>query len=268
MQNLRKILRPILLPGGVALLLVSTFGLASAVGHRHGTDILHLFSRTSMANDGVVNNASGRVDLAQNKQGNANNQNLAIVVRNLETNGTYQLLALVDDDTNFVQVSEFHSDAAGRASLIYRKVGSSHGHGQGLGHGKLALPAVLDPISQIRASAISLNSTQTVLHADLTDPDKLAYLVKRDLGTNGVDASLRIFATVQQTQFRLAVFGLAAGNDYLLALNGGVVQTNSADAKGRLLINSLVDSPVDILDLHSVALWDSASNVVLRTALP
>jgi hypothetical protein len=266
MQNSRKI--SALLSAGAALLLVSTFSLASSAGRRHGTDILHLFSRTTMTTEGAATNASGRVELAQNKQGKANNQNLAILLRNLETNATYQLLTRVGD-TNFTQVSEFQADAAGRASLIYRKVGSSQGHGKGLGRGKSALPAALDPVSQIRELAISLNSTQTVLRADLTAPDKLAYLIKRDLGTtNGVDASLRIFATVQRTQFRLAAFGLTPEADYLLALNGGIVQTNSADAKGRLLINSLVESPVDILDLHSVALWDGASNVVVQTTLP
>jgi len=268
MPNTRRVLHPFVVSAVIALLFLSTFSLFSSIGRRHGTDILHLFSRTTMSNDGVLTNASGHVDLAQNKQGKANNQSLAIVLRNLETNSTYQLLALVDDATNFSQIVEFHSDASGHASILYRKVGSSNGHGQGLGHGKSALPAALDPLSQIRALQISVNNTQTVLHADLTDPDTLAYLIKRDLSTNTIDASLRIFATVHQTQFRLAASGLVAGNDYLLTLNGGIVQTNSANAKGRLLINSLVESPIDILDLHKIALWDSSSNVVLTTTLP
>jgi len=62
--------------------------------------------------------------------------------------------------------------------------------------------------------------------------------------------------------------GLTATNDYLLVLNGGIVQTNSADANGQLRIDSPLAVPTEILDLHSVALWDSASNVVLSTTLP
>jgi hypothetical protein len=46
------------------------------------------------------------------------------------------------------------------------------------------------------------------------------------------------------------------------------VQTNSTDASGKLSVSSLLQNPVDILDLHTVALWDSVSNVVLSTELP
>jgi hypothetical protein len=57
-------------------------------------------------------------------------------------------------------------------------------------------------------------------------------------------------------------------NDYFLVLNDGIVQTNSTDAGGKLTISSLLQNPVDILDLHTVALEDSVSNVVLSTELP
>jgi len=96
----------------------------------------------------------------------------------------------------------------------------------------------------------------------------LQYLIKRDLSTDTIEASLRIKATTSQTQFRLVASGLTPTTDYLLALNGGVVQTNTTDAKGSLAIKSLLENPGDILDIRSVALWDSASNVVLNTTLP
>jgi len=47
-----------------------------------------------------------------------------------------------------------------------------------------------------------------------------------------------------------------------------VVQTNNSSAKGRLDIRSLVATPPAILDVLSVDLWDSSSNVVLHTDLP
>jgi hypothetical protein len=102
----------------------------------------------------------------------------------------------------------------------------------------------------------------------LSSPDKLQYLIKRDLSTNTVEASLRIKATTSKTQFKLLASGLNATTDYFLVLNGAIVQKNSTDAKGRLLINSLLENPGDILDLRSVAVWDSTSNSVLSTTSP
>jgi hypothetical protein len=186
----------------------------------------------------------------------------------LTTNTTYQLLALIEDDTNLTQVTEFTTDDNGNAALRYRKNGN--GQGNGLGKGKSALPNALNPVSSIRELTIQNTGTQAVavLTADLTSPDKLQYLVKRDLSTSTVDASLRIKATTSQTQFRLIAAGLNPTNDYLLVLNGGIEETNTTDENGKLVITSLLQNPTDILDLHSVELWDSISNVVLSTTLP
>jgi hypothetical protein len=264
MHTPTRFAKTLLLCTGVAALTITS--VVAVSGHRRGTDILHFAVRKSMtAENGST--ASGHVDANQNKQGNANNQRLSILLKDLDTSGTYQLLARLDDDTNLTQVTEFQSDSAGRAALLYRKVGSSQGKGGGLGKGKSALPAVLDPLSDIRELAVSLNSTQMVLRADLTAPDKLQYLVKRSLSSGDVDALLQLKATVNTARLRLAVLGLDPTNAYLLALNGSVVESNSADPKGRLMISSSLN-PAEILDLHSVALWDAGSNVVISTTLP
>src|SRR5262245_38737819 len=252
----------VLIVGAIAALTSITL---LAGPHGHGTDILHFFVREAMTNEGVETNATGRVEANQNRQGNANNQRLKISVNGLATNTTYQLLALTDDNVDLTSVPQFDTDDHGRAAFDFRKQGNGNG---GMGHGKSALPDELDPLSQIRELAVFNGSTQAVLRADLTAPDQLQYLIKRDLSTNGVSASLRIKATTSQTQFRLTASGLNVTNDYLLVLNGGIVQTNSTDARGRLTISALLADPGDILDLHSVALWDSASNVVLSTELP
>jgi hypothetical protein len=230
----------------------------------HGTDILHLFVREGMTNTGVVTDASGLVRARQNEQGHANNQTLEIVAKGLDTNASYQLLAVVGDDTNLTLVTNFNSDAHGRLAVEYRDLGNGHG----FGHGRLPLPALLDPVSQVRGLTIANVSTQAVLTADLTVPDRLEYLVKRDLSTNAVDALLRVQANTHVTHFRLTASGLSPTTDYLLVLNGGVVQTNGTDGKGRLVIKSLLENPTDILRVRSMALWDSSSNVVLSTSLP
>ncbi len=254
--------------GAAAALAVSTLLAVPPVVHKHGTDILHFFVRATMTNQGVEPGAGGSVNAKQNQQGKANNQRLDIVVKGLTTNTTYQLLALLNDDTNLTQVTDFTTDGNGKAALQYRKMGNGNGHGGGLGRGKMALPNVLDPISNIRELTVLNASTQAVLRADLTAPNQLQYLVKRDLSTGNVDALLRIKATTKQTQFRLTASGLNPTNDYLLVLNDGIVQTNTSDANGKLVISSVLQTPTDILDLHTVALWDTASNVVVSTELP
>src|SRR5262245_6591010 len=262
---MKKLNPSIVLTVGVVIALASVSFLANAATHRRGTDILHFFVRKAMTSEGVETNATGRVEADQNRQGRANNQRLKISVNGLTTNTTYQLLALTDDNVDFTPVTQFDTDGRGRASVDFRKKATGNGR---LGRGQSPLPDELDPVSQIRELTVANASTQAVLRADLTAPDKLQYLVKRSLGTNDVNALLQIKATTNQTNFRLTASGLNPTTDYLLVLNGGVVQTNTTNAKGKLVIDSLLENPGDILDVRSMALWDSASNVVLETELP
>ncbi len=181
-----------------------------------------------MTNEGVLTNAAGQVALAQNEQGKADHQSLNVSLRGLETNTTYQLLVVVGSDTNFTVVTNFDTDAGGRATLSYGNKGNGHGKS---GHSKSSLPDALNPVADIHDIGIFDSSTQAVLTADLTMPDRLQYLIKRDLSnTNGVDAELLIKATTSQTRFRLTASGLNRANDYFLVFNGGIVQTNTGDA--------------------------------------
>jgi len=215
-----------------------------------------------MTNDGVETNASGAVDASQNKQGGANNQTLAISVKGLTTNTTYSLFAAAVGATNLTAVTNFTTDLNGNASLRYSNKGNGHGHGN-----KSPLPDSLNPLSSIQELDVFNSSTQAVLTADLTMPNKLQYLIKRDISSNGVSAALRIKATTSQTQFRLLASGLVATNDYYLTVNGGIVQTNTADANGKLNVTSL-NSTLPILQVNSLQLWDTSSNVVVGTTLP
>jgi hypothetical protein len=240
--------------------------------HSHGTDVLHLFSTTTMTNEGVETNASGRVTEAQNEQGNANHQSLNVSLRGLETNATYELEVAAGDDTNFTVVTNFDTDAKGNASLAYATNGNGHGSGHEKdkpGRGSNPLPDALNPVADIHAIGIVNSNAQSVLTADLTMPDRLQYLIKRDLSnTNGVEAELRIKANANQARFRLMASGLSPTNDYFLVFNGGIVETNSSNAKGRLMIASVVDPATDVLKIQLVELWDSSSNVVVSTELP
>jgi hypothetical protein len=257
-----------------AVLATATLLLArpSSEPRRHGTDILHFFARTTMVDSGSETNAIGRVEAGQNQQGAADIQRLEIFVSGLETNTSYALAALSGADTNFTSVARFDTDARGHAVLRYRRQdtgprGNPAGH-HGLGHGRSLLPDVLNPVSHIRELAIVDRSTQAVLTADLTLPDRFQYLIKRDLSTNGVTAFLRIKAGAKRAQFHLRAGGLTPTADYWLVVNGGTVQTNTSDARGRMEISSLMQPPTDILMVRSLALWDTSTNIVFSTELP
>jgi len=258
---------------GVAGLIAKPYG-GSQGG---GTSILHFFVRKSMSPEGSSSNATGFVDAKQNTQGNANNQRLNIAVGNLVANTAYDLFALLNDDTEFTFATTFTTDSHGGASLGYTTAGSGKGNGQG--KGKTPLPTVLNPLSNIRELAISntstqlvLVNTQVVLRADLTAPDKLQYLIKRKLATDGTEpnaeGALRIKATEKKVQFRLLAGNLNPATEYLFAINGSVVSSNASDADGNLSIVGLPGGAPDILDIHQVAIWNSVSNSVLSTTLP
>ncbi len=256
--------RSLLFTGTVALTAITLAASASVTVHKHGTDILHYFVHKVMLNTGLESAASAQVDSRQNQQGNANNQNLDILVKGLDTSATYLVFAFRDGDTNFTKVTEFSADKKGRAALHYRHLGN----GKAIGRGKLPLPDLMNPVSLVRALEICNVHTQAVLTADLTMPDRLQYLIKRDMSTNEVVALLRINANQKVTQFRLQVTGLSPSSSYLLVLNNSEPQSFPTDTKGRLLIKSPMEVPTDILDLRSVALWDSVSNVITSTTLP
>jgi hypothetical protein len=68
--------------------------------------------------------------------------------------------------------------------------------------------------------------------------------------------------------FRLLAGGLHATSDYHLALNSSVVVTATANNNGRLEIKGWPTNAPAVLDLRSLSLLDSSSNVVLKTSLP
>ena len=104
--------------------------------------------------------------------------------------------------------------------------------------------------------------------ADLTAPDKLEYVLKRDLSAGSIEASLQIKGKANKAKVRLEASGLSPNTEYSLALNGTVAQTGTTDENGKLKISSELDNPLDILALQSVALLDGLGNVVVSTTLP
>lgn len=241
-----------------------------------GTSILHLLLRETMTNTGADTNASGRVEAKQNKQGRSNHQQLNIFANNLDASAPYQLLALLGDDTNFTHVADLTSDADGKIAVRYRRVdagnGNGHGNGPKLGRGKSLLPAALNPVTDIRELAIQNSSTQAVLTADFSAPNKFEYLIKRPLTNDGFDSdaagTLRIKGNGNHATIRIAASNLETNGSYLLLLNGSINETNTTDASGKLATTTSLITPTDILDLRTLSISDAGTNSVLSAKLP
>ena len=239
---------------------------SQAQAKKGGTSILHIMVRATMSGTTADAGATGSVRAKQNQQGNANNQRLEIVVANLDSNTTYALLAATTDDENLHDVTTIDTDSNGRAHVKYVKKNNGNAS-----PGGGPLPDGLDPISKIRGLAISADGSNDVLTADLSNPNKLQYLVKRPLTNDahsGATATLRIKATTSVAQLRIRASGLAATSTYYLAINGEVAESLTSNAKGRLNATGFPNGSPDVLDIRSLAILDSASNSVLSTPLP
>src|SRR6266850_6479988 len=192
MKESSKHTKSLFVSGGLVLLAVGT--LLASTGHkphRHGTDILHFFVNERMTNTGVIPDASGRLELRVNQQGNANHQGIHIDARNLETNATYQLAALLNDDTNLTQVLQLNTDIKGNASVNLEDKGAGKAKGDHPGKVKKPLPAVLDPITHIREVTILDSNSVAVLTARVASADRLESLVKGDLSMTNMAAFIR-----------------------------------------------------------------------------
>ncbi len=229
------------------------------IAKKGGTSILHLMIRATMTGAG-----SGSVEFKRNQQGAADNQRLRISVAELAPDTDYQLLAGTPDGTN---VLVFTTDSTGSAVLTFVKKNKGKAH-----PGGELLPPELDPVTDLRWLEVSLGGTQTVLAADLTDPNAFQYLVKRPMTNDGVDsdaaASLRIKSNGVNDQLRIRASGLDATNTYFLAINGGIADTLTSGADGSLNVTAWPAGSPHVLDVTALAIWDSASNSVLSTTLP
>jgi hypothetical protein len=241
---------------------------ASGPGNR-GTDVLHWDVRKAFSptNGGI--SATGHVHARHTRQGRAEHQRLELAFVNLETNGNYHLLAALGDDTNWTYIAPLTATDAGGLAIRYRHSATGNGH---LGRAFTAMPDVFMPVSAVSAVAIANSSTQAVLVADLTMPDSFQYLVKRAMTNEGLDpdavGSVRLQANGNSGSLRVQAWNLDVAATYWVALDGETAFSAISDSRGRFNASSLAADPLTILNLHSVALWNSESNSVLSVTLP
>lgn len=232
---------------------------------RRGTSVMHYMTRSELRSTNEASPVLGTVRLQSNEQGQSAKQRLDIRLSGLETNATYGLIALMGDDTNAFRVVDIHSNGKGHARLSFR----SKSQGQG---GRNPVPESLSPLTDLRALGVENAETQTVAHAWIADAAKFQYIVKRNLtpaDPEGTAAgSISLIANPNRVRFRLLAGGLAATNDYHLALNSEVHVTVQSGEDGRIEIKEWPATAPRVLDLRSLAIWDAGSNAVLHTSLP
>jgi metallophosphoesterase (TIGR03768 family) len=248
---------------GLASAVVMMFLCSDALATPSGTSILQFNFVTVMTNTDVQPNASGNVNCKLDRRGTASNLQLKISLAKLDPNTPYQLIAYIDDDTNSTSVTQFTTGANGAFAVTYVQKANARS-------GEKLLPNALNPICSVRELDIVNGSGQTILQADLMDPDRLQYRLKRFMDNTGfipaAVGALQINATKQSTRFRLRVSGLSPSTVYLLTINGNVAQTNTTDRAGKLNLTTLPPGSTDVLDINTLALSDSyGSNVVLTT---
>lgn len=280
---------------GMAALSVAVLS-AKADSNQGGTDILHFSVKSAMTLPAQPSlpEANGSVALMYKGQGHVVVQDLGITVKKLAPNTAYTLAKLepqvvepplgsppgTQSQEILVPVlpalDTFTSDAKGNAASRYRKIVHENGQDPNPGKGKRSLPAGLDLLEEVVLGVLDANGT-IILVADLRAPDKFSYLVKRNLSTDTLRATLRISASPSSAQLSLVVAPLEASVEYTLALNHLAAAGFTSDAKGRLMVRYVLDNPRDILKLDNVSLLDTRPTllvppvdpiVVLSTDLP
>ena len=243
-----------------------------------GKNVLHLTLRTGFEPSADLGNpdpgAEGSLDLKLRQQGHADVQKLRLEVGHLTPTTEYTLWVLRDAMEDEVQ--RFVTDAKGEASLKLMHLG--HGNNPAK-----KFHDALDPLTDVLTLQVrTADGTVVVLGADLSDPDWLQYLVKRQLDSEvpGSNAEGTLFLKEHGSK---VLFRLRAANldvdpsaDYTLAINCtdvatltcAYVETFTADAEGRLDIKGLPGTPPAPFDMTDLALVDAGNQVVLSTDLP
>jgi len=245
---------------GIAALTAATA--TAAPGHGN-VDTLHFAIKTALTDTGVASTGpSGSISANEvRNHGTINNQKLTVTVKSLDANTSYEVVATTAGGT--VDLGPITTDNSGNATenFVTSKNGKTPKNSTALPDGfELAGVTRLDVLDSL---------SNSVLTTDGATPTSVTYSVKRTLtGPDGESGTLQINANTKHTKFTLNGSGFQPGVDYVLFINGAQDQTVTADSKGRIKIKSATTLPTNILDLNSVQVQDTSSNVIFDTTLP
>ena len=253
---MKKINKSVLVVGVAALAVTTLFAKSSS---KQGTEMVHFSVHINMTNNGVEPTASGTVQATEAMQGNADHETLNVTAKGLTPNTPYSLFVtttITGTPTNLD--NNFTTDKKGAVKLSFGNSGKK----------TTPLPPEIGPLTGLTEVDIVNSSNLVVLAASSGDVTQIQYMVKKDITSNNVPATINVSASTKSGKFNLTASGLTPSTDYILVFNGSPVQTNTATAKGGLKINS-TPAPADILSLNSVALTDtSSSSNILSAPVP
>ncbi len=219
--------------------------------------------RASMTNNGSVDpNALGVILGSLNRRGITDIQRLAISASRLDTNTGYQLVAFLDDTATATPVTNFVTGRLGTSVIRYVKSARLVGN---------PLPAILDPISNIRALNVLNGNGDTLLQGNLTRPNSFSYAVTRAMDNTGIEPGaggvLRLVGNPRVTRVVVHATGLTPVTSYQLMVNGVGTTSKTSDRRGNLLIAGPRTGLPLVLDIRTVALADSTgASVILNTS--
>ena len=254
---MKKINKLVLVAGVAALAVTTLFAKSSS---KQGTEMVHFSVHINMTNNGVEPTASGTVQATEAMQGNSDHETLNVTAKGLTPNTPYSLFVTTTATGTSTNLDDFTTDKKGAAKLSFQNNGGSKK--------TTPLPPEIGPLSGLTEVDIVNSNTVVVLAASSGEVTQIQYMVKKDITSNNVPATINVSASTKSAKFNLTASGLTPSTDYILVLNGSPVQTNTATAKGGLKINS-APAPADILSLNSVALTDtSSSSNILSAPVP
>jgi hypothetical protein len=135
----------------------------------------------------------------------------------------------------------------------------------------MPMPPTIDGVPAINGLVVMDGRLQTVLSADMANPDTFTYHTQHDLTNSGIithaKGTVQVSATQHSVTFALSATGLAPRTTYFLALNGGAMTSCTADANGRLQIRRLPGGMNSIKGIGNVSILDRNHDVLLSAAL-
>ena len=250
---------------GLALTGIARAGSAT----NSGPGTLHYIAQTTLTNKhSITNGGFGSVKVDYYNNGKSVAQKIDLSLTNLSSLRLYSLLATLGDDPTLYEVGTFTSDKKGKAKISCQDIVYFNGTA---GPTNKPLPALLNPLINVRRLAINKDVTNLLAQVSLDSTVLYAYQVKRNLtrvdpfGTAA--GSIDLKGTGLGGNLKLKADGLLPFSMYYLALGTNMVNTALSDKKGRL---QMIGWPVGVVagpSLGTLQLLDISSNAVLTTTL-
>jgi hypothetical protein len=253
---MKAITKSVLVIGAVALAASSAFAAA-----RQPTEIVHFSAKVAFTNNGVEPGASGAVQATEAMQRAVDKEALTITIKGLTPGDPYNVvITTISNSTPFL-VDSFNADSKGNAKVPFNNSGK-----------KKTIPfidGVLPLTGLVELDIVNTNDV-AVLSANRDEVSKLNYMVKKpmdDTAGNGESGTVTLSASTKKAKVSLTAAGLTASTDYVIVVDGNVVSTNTATAKGVLKVNA-APSPIDVLSASNISVQDTVGTTILSTVVP